>query len=89
VLDAVGIHVNKNTIPGDPESPFVTSGIRLGTAALTTRGMAEGEMRRVGELIDTALAGRGDAATQGRVRRGVHELTAAFPLAGVPMNVGG
>jgi glycine hydroxymethyltransferase len=89
VLDAVGIHVNKNTIPGDPESPFVTSGIRLGTAALTTRGMAEGEMRRVGDLIDTALAGRGDDATQERVRRQVHELTAAFPLAGVPLNVGG
>jgi glycine hydroxymethyltransferase len=88
VLDTVGIHVNKNTIPGDPESPFVTSGIRLGTAALTTRSMAEGEMRRVAELIDTAVAGRQDDAVLERVRRDVHELTAAFPLAGVAVSAG-
>ena len=88
VLDTVGIHVNKNTIPGDPESPFVTSGIRLGTAALTTRGMAAGEMRRVAELLDTAVAGRQDAAVLERVRRDVHELTAAFPLAGVAVSAG-
>ncbi|HEX9632790.1 MAG TPA: serine hydroxymethyltransferase [Gemmatimonadales bacterium] len=88
VLDTVGIHVNKNTIPGDPESPFVTSGIRLGTAALTTRGMADGEMRRVAELIDTAVAGRQDDAVLERVRRDVHELTAAFPLAGVAVSAG-
>jgi glycine hydroxymethyltransferase len=88
VLDAVGIHVNKNTIPGDPESPFVTSGIRLGTAALTTRGMTEGEMRRVAELIDAAIAGRADDAALARVRRDVHQLTAAFPLGGVAVNAG-
>jgi glycine hydroxymethyltransferase len=88
MLDTVGIHVNKNTIPGDPESPFVTSGIRLGTAALTTRSMAEGEMRRVAELIDTAVAGRQDDAVLERVRRDVHELTAAFPLAGVAVSAG-
>jgi glycine hydroxymethyltransferase len=88
VLDAVGIHVNKNTIPGDPESPFVTSGIRLGTAALTTRGMGEGEMRRVAELIDAAIVGRADDAALTRVRRDVHELTAAFPLAGVAVSAG-
>ena len=88
MLDTVGIHVNKNTIPGDPESPFVTSGIRLGTAALTTRSMAEVEMRRVAELIDTAVAGRQDDAVLERVRRDVHELTAAFPLAGVAVSAG-
>jgi glycine hydroxymethyltransferase len=88
VLDDVGIHTNKNTVPGDPESPFVTSGIRLGTAALTTRGMTETEMRRVAELIDAAVARRTDEAALARVRRDVHELTAAFPLAGVAVGTG-
>ena len=87
VLDDVGIHVNKNTIPGDPESPFVTSGIRLGTAALTTRGMGEDEMRRVAVLIDDALAAR-DGAALDRVRQGVRELTLAFPLGDVPARAG-
>jgi glycine hydroxymethyltransferase len=86
VLDGVGIHVNKNTVPGDPESPFVTSGIRLGTAALTTRGMREPEMRRIAGLIDAAV-GAGDDATLERVRRDVRELAAAFPLAGAAANV--
>jgi glycine hydroxymethyltransferase len=88
VLDGVGIHVNKNTIPGDPESPFVTSGIRIGTAALTTRGMAEPEMHRVAALIDAALSARDDTDLQ-RVRTGVHELAAAFPLEGVPVGATG
>jgi glycine hydroxymethyltransferase len=88
VLDDVGIHVNKNTVPGDPESPFVTSGIRLGTAALTTRGMGEGEMGRVAELIDTVLARREEAAVLARVRREVHELAAAFPLTGLAVSAG-
>jgi glycine hydroxymethyltransferase len=85
VLDSVGLHVNKNTIPGDPESPFVTSGIRIGSAALTTRGMAEAEMRRVAQLIDTALTAGGNEAPLRRVHRDVKELAAAFPLAGVPV----
>ncbi len=87
VLDSVGLHVNKNTIPGDPESPFVTSGIRIGSAALTTRGMGEAEMRRVAELLDTALAAGGNEAALRQVHRGVRELAAAFPLAGVPVAV--
>jgi glycine hydroxymethyltransferase len=87
-LDGVGIHLNKNTVPGDPESPFVTSGIRIGTAALTTRGMGRAEMRRVAELLDTALAGRADPALLRRVHRDVRELAAGFPLAGVPVTVG-
>jgi glycine hydroxymethyltransferase len=86
-LDRVGIHVNKNTVPGDLESPFVTSGIRIGTAALTTRGMGAAEMRRVAELLDTALVGREDPAVQRRVHREVRELAAGFPLAGVPVSV--
>jgi glycine hydroxymethyltransferase len=87
VLDSVGLHVNKNTIPGDPESPFVTSGIRIGSAALTTRGMAEGEMHRVAQLIDSALGARGNAAALEQVHREVRDLAAAFPLTGGPVAV--
>jgi glycine hydroxymethyltransferase len=79
LLDQAGITVNKNTIPDDPQSPFVTSGIRLGTPALTTRGMGGAEMMLVAELIDRALS-RQDEATLARVRGEVEELTAAFPL---------
>lgn len=79
LLDRAGLTVNKNTIPGDPQSPFVTSGIRLGTSALTTRGFGEPEMLRVAELIDTVLTGKDDA-TIARVKREVRELTDAFPL---------
>ncbi len=79
ILDQAGITVNKNTIPDDPQSPFVTSGIRLGTPALTTRGMGAGEMERVAELIDQALT-RPDDATLARVREEVGELSSSFPL---------
>jgi glycine hydroxymethyltransferase len=79
LLDRAAITVNKNTIPGDPQSPFVTSGIRLGTSALTTRGFGEGEMERVAELIDEVLVKRDDA-TVARVKKEVRELTDAFPL---------
>ena len=79
LLDRAGITVNKNTIPGDPQSPFVTSGIRLGTSALTTRGFGEGEMERVAELIDAVLAKR-DEGTVGRVKKEVREWVGAFPL---------
>jgi glycine hydroxymethyltransferase len=79
ILDKAGITVNKNTIPDDPQSPFVTSGIRLGTPALTTRGMGKPEMRRVAELIDKVLT-RPDDDTVVRVRQEVGQLTSAFPL---------
>jgi glycine hydroxymethyltransferase len=78
-LDQAGITVNKNTIPDDPQSPFVTSGIRLGTPALTTRGMGPGEMERVAELIDRALT-HPDEATLTRVREEVGGLSSTFPL---------
>ena len=79
LLDRAGITVNKNTIPGDPQSPFVTSGIRLGTPAITTRGFTEVEMTRVAQLIDDVLTGKDDA-TVARVKQDVRELTDAFPL---------
>jgi glycine hydroxymethyltransferase len=79
-LGLAGITVNKNVIPNDPQSPFVTSGIRLGTAALTTRGMAEAEMRAIAGLIDGAIAQRDDAAAVSRIASEVRELAAAFPL---------
>ena len=79
LLDRAGITVNKNTIPDDPQSPFVTSGIRLGTPAVTTRGMGVREMKRVASLIDQVLT-KQDDATITRVKREVGELTASFPL---------
>jgi glycine hydroxymethyltransferase len=79
LLDRAGITVNKNTIPGDPQSPFVTSGIRLGTPAVTTRGFSEVEMTRVAQLIDDVLTKKDDG-TLSRVKQDVRELTDAFPL---------
>jgi len=79
ILERVGIIVNKNTIPNDPESPFVTSGIRLGTPAMTTRGLGQAEMEHIAELINRALT-HPDEATLAAVRDDVDELTEAFPL---------
>ncbi|HEX2416492.1 MAG TPA: serine hydroxymethyltransferase, partial [Micromonosporaceae bacterium] len=79
ILGQAGITVNKNTIPDDPQSPFVTSGIRLGTPAVTTRGMGVPEMRQVATLIDRALT-HPDDGTLAQVREEVEELTSAFPL---------
>ena len=83
-LDRAGITVNKNTIPGDPQSPFVTSGIRVGTPALTTRGMGEDEMRQVAELIDRAIASRGNEVAVRDVKAEVFALASRFPLYGLP-----
>ncbi len=79
LLGQAGITVNKNTVPDDPQSPFVTSGIRIGTPALTTRGMGVEEMKRIAGFIALALE-RQDEATLHRIRREVHELTALYPL---------
>ncbi|ADU50872.1 serine hydroxymethyltransferase [Thermaerobacter marianensis DSM 12885] len=79
VLERVGITVNKNAIPFDPQPPMVTSGIRLGTPALTTRGMREAEMREIGQLIAAALRHRDEPAELDRIADRVRELAAAFP----------
>jgi glycine hydroxymethyltransferase len=78
VLDLAGITLNRNQIPDDPRSPFVTSGLRLGSAAETTAGMGEAEMREVAALLATSLRGRGDDAVQARVRAEVTALCARF-----------
>ena len=79
LLGRAEITVNKNTIPDDPQSPFVTSGIRLGTPALTTRGMGPAEFRRIARLIDEVLTRRDDA-TIARVKGEVGDMARAFPL---------
>jgi glycine hydroxymethyltransferase len=79
-LDRAGITVNKNTVPKETQSPFVTSGIRLGTPAVTTRGMAEPEMARIAELIDAVLQAPEDDGAIARVHDDVRALAARFPL---------
>jgi glycine hydroxymethyltransferase len=79
-LGEAGITVNKNAIPFDVNPPMKPSGIRIGTPALTTRGMKEDEMRQVGRWIAEALNGRTDVSVLGRIRRQVLELAEAFPL---------
>ena len=79
-LEAAGITVNKNTIPFDTNKPFVASGVRLGTPALTTRGMGEAEMREVAGLIAAVLREPESEGVRERVRRSVRELAARFPL---------
>jgi glycine hydroxymethyltransferase len=79
VLDRAGITCNRNTIPDDPRSPFITSGLRLGSAAQTTVGMGTGEMSRIGALIGRTLSGRADDAVVAAVRAEVRELCLAFP----------
>ena len=80
VLDRAGITVNKNAIPFDTSSPFKPGGIRVGTPAVTTRGMKEEEMLEISDLIAEALTNRSDEAVLNRVREKVRELTHRFPL---------
>ena len=78
VMDRAGITVNRNTVPDDPRSPFVTSGLRLGTAAETTAGMGEVQMAEIARLIGTVLKDRDDEAVITSVRKEVAELCGAF-----------
>ena len=79
-LDKAGITVNKNTIPYDPQKPFIASGIRIGTPAITTRGMKEAEARRIVELIDRVLSNVGREQIYKEVRQEVNKLLKEFPL---------
>ena len=80
LLEEVGFTVNKNAIPNDPESPFVTSGIRVGTAAMTTRGFTEGEAHTVGCLLANAIFHRDDARRLADIAADVQSMLAAHPL---------
>jgi len=81
--DALGraaITVNKNTVPGEKRSPFVTSGVRIGVPAITTRGMGEAEIRQVGEWIADVVEDVTDETRQARIRGEVNELCGRFPV---------
>ena len=83
-LGEVRITVNKNAIPYDPEKPMISSGIRVGTPAVTGRGMHEAEMREIASLIIDGIAARGDSDAQEAVRRRVSTITSRFPVPGLP-----
>ena len=76
----MGITVNKNTIPGEKRSPFVTSGLRVGSAAATTRGFGEEESVRIGELIGDVVLSAGDEAKLASVKAEVADMLASHPL---------
>ena len=82
VLDRAGITLNKNTVPDDPRSPFVASGVRIGTPSTTTQGMAEPEMAEIADLMVRTLRGRDDEAAVAAVRADVNALCARFPVYG-------
>ncbi|MDE2141312.1 MAG: serine hydroxymethyltransferase [Elusimicrobia bacterium] len=79
-LDKAGITVNKNAIPYDPQKPFIASGVRIGTPAVTTRGMKEAEMEQIASLIDEALTARADDAALKRVKSATTALCRRFPI---------
>jgi glycine hydroxymethyltransferase len=79
-LEKAGITVNKNTVPFDPQKPFITSGIRMGTPALTTRGMKEPEMEQIAALIDKVISNLGDEGVYTQVKQEVVEICRKFPL---------
>ena len=83
-LGDVRITVNKNTIPYDPEKPMIGSGIRVGTPAVTSRGMREAEMQQIAELIIDGIASRDDPDAQEEVRRRVATVADRFPVPGLP-----
>jgi len=80
VLGKAGITTNKNMVPFDTRSPFVTSGVRFGTAAITTRGIKENEIVQIGELIDEALQNASNDAELDKIHGKVRAMMAEFPL---------
>ena len=82
-LDAAGMELNYNSIPFDPRKPFDPSGIRLGTAAVTSRGMKEAEMRQIAARMEAVIAAPSDAALHERVAGEIRELCATFPAPGI------
>lgn len=87
MLEKAGITVNKNTIPHDPESPFVTSGVRMGTAALTTRGMKEEEMVQIAKVIASVLKEKGDTETLEEAKEITDAICEMYPLVQQPISV--
>ncbi|MBA3052065.1 serine hydroxymethyltransferase [bacterium] len=83
LLDEAGIATNKNSIPGDPEKPFITSGIRLGTPAVTTRGMKEEQMKQIAVFISRAINSAGNKEELKAVKKEVKKMTNAFPIYGL------
>jgi glycine hydroxymethyltransferase len=79
-LDLAGITVNKNTIPSEKRSPFITSGIRIGTPAMTTRGLKETEMKQVASWIKQAIETKGDEVKLTQIKKQVKELCLKFPV---------
>jgi glycine hydroxymethyltransferase len=82
-LDSVGITVNKNMIPYDPQKPTVTSGVRVGSPAVTTRGFGPQEMQQVAHLVAKTLKNIGDETVFAKVRADVKALTSRFPVPGI------
>jgi glycine hydroxymethyltransferase len=79
-LDQAGITVNKNTVPNEKRSPFVTSGIRIGVPALTTRGMGATDMKQIGQWVGQVLLCKGDSTRLAQVKNQVRELCHRYPL---------
>ncbi len=82
-LDSVGITLNKNTVPGDPRPPMDPSGIRLGTPAITTRGMGETEMKRIAEWMDKVISNIEDSTLHSGIKEEVKEMCLKFPVPGI------
>jgi glycine hydroxymethyltransferase len=87
-LGRAGITVNKNTVPNEKRSPFVTSGVRIGTPAVTTRGLDAAACTRVADLIADALEARQDATRLAAIRAEVHAMTTRFPVPEAPVAIG-
>ena len=85
-LDAAGIVCNYNTVPYDPRKPFSPSGIRLGTPAVTSRGMGDAEMRQIGKWMDEAIAHASDEAALKRLAAEVTEMCRKFPAPGITLS---